>query len=94
MGFVSIFLCAKKPGFGALGRAYILAFILPLPLAILACFRAARLACASLADGAPLVNTSPAGTAPPGLPGTGAVPLGTALGEAVPALGAVWAGVV
>ncbi len=47
--------------------------------------------------GAPVVNTSPALTAPLGLPGAGAVPLGTALGLAVVvpgapgAVGVVWA---
>jgi hypothetical protein len=50
-----------------------------------------------LSAGAPVVNTSPALTAPLGLLGAGAVPLGTALGLAVVvpgapgAVGVVWA---
>lgn len=72
-------------------RTYILVFILSLPSVLLffLCF-VARLSLALL--GAPVVNTSPADTAPLGLLGMGAVPLGTALGFEV--LGVVWLGVV
>ena len=70
-------------------------FILPLPVDIerLAFWLRfmARLS-AALPSGEPLVNTSPADTAPLGSLGTGAVPLGTSLGLEV--LGEVWAGVV
>jgi hypothetical protein len=56
--------------------------------------RMARRSEALLPLGAPVVNTSPGETAPLGSLGMGAVPLGTALGLAVPVPGGVWVGVV
>ena len=76
---------------------YILVFILPLPSdMVLLSFlrRMARRSEALLPLGAPVVNTSPGETAPLGSLGMGAVPLGTALGLAVPVPGGVWVGVV
>jgi len=73
---------------------YILVFILPLPVDIvLLSLRLCRIARLSLLLlGAPVVNTSPADTAPLGLLGVGAMPLGTSLGLDV--LGEVCDGVV
>jgi hypothetical protein len=76
-----------------------LVFILPLPsdielLSFLLCF-IARLSPVLVPSGAPVVKTSPDDTAPLGLLGAGAVPLGTVLGLAVLGVrGSVWAGVV
>jgi hypothetical protein len=95
----------KKPGLFYSDKnqnarsAYILVFILPLPsdielLSFLLCF-IARLSPVLVPSGAPVVKTSPDDTAPLGLLGAGAVPLGTVLGLAVLGVrGSVWAGVV